>query len=156
EYGIADQVVMTGSVSDEELLGHYRAANAFVSLSEHEGFGMPLIEAMSLDLPVIAYDAGAIRDTMGDGGMLIPDKRPATILAQLQRLKRDGPWRRELIRRQRTHVLRYGRTRLEADLRTWLRNMGALSDADLAALPSRSDAADDPGEGQPSGRVHYV
>src|SRR5262249_36323593 len=43
-FELGDNVVMTGSIPDEELLGYYRAASAYVSLSEHEGFGIPLIE----------------------------------------------------------------------------------------------------------------
>jgi len=53
--GLGRYVKFTGRVTDQELFGWYRAANAYVSLSEHEGFGVPLVEAMALDLPVIAY-----------------------------------------------------------------------------------------------------
>src|SRR5207249_224671 len=52
--GIEHAVRITGLVSDAELFGWYRAASAYVSLSEHEGFGVPLIEAMAFDLPVVA------------------------------------------------------------------------------------------------------
>src|SRR6202035_1841193 len=57
---LADRVTLHGRVSDAELYGWYRAADVYVSLSEHEGFGVPLIEAMALDLPVLAYAAGGV------------------------------------------------------------------------------------------------
>lgn len=67
-------VTFAGAVSPEELVAYFRSASAFVSLSEHEGFGVPLLEAMRFDLPVIAYDAAAIGETVGDAGLLVKDR----------------------------------------------------------------------------------
>ena len=55
------EVVFTGHVDDDELLAYYAAADLFLCLSEHEGFCVPLLEAMVFGLPVVAYDAGAVR-----------------------------------------------------------------------------------------------
>src|SRR6202011_5891234 len=104
--GLDRQVKIPGQVTDEELFGWYRAANAYVSLSEHEGFGVPLIEAMAFDLPVIAYGSSGVPDTLGTSGIMISDKRPESILEQLLRLHEDRRFRREIIRGQRQHFSR--------------------------------------------------
>jgi len=72
--GLGGAVHFAGSVDDASLLAYYRAATAFVSLSEHEGFGVPLLEAMRFRLPVVAYDAGAIGETVGDAGVLLRER----------------------------------------------------------------------------------
>ena len=63
-----------GTVSHAALCAYYREADTFVSLSEHEGFGVPLLEAMKFDLPVVAYDAAAIGETVGDAGVLLHER----------------------------------------------------------------------------------
>jgi glycosyltransferase involved in cell wall biosynthesis len=74
-----DEVVFTGQVDDDELYAYYRLADVFLCLSEHEGFGVPLQEAMLFGLPVIAYDAGAVRETLRGGGLLLQDKTPELV-----------------------------------------------------------------------------
>ncbi len=66
-----DNIHFTGKVSDDDLYAYYRLADAFVSASEHEGFGVPLVEAMAFDVPVIAYAAASIPETLGTSGILI-------------------------------------------------------------------------------------
>jgi glycosyltransferase involved in cell wall biosynthesis len=69
ELGVSAAVTFAGSVSLAALVAYYRVATAFVSLSEHEGFGVPLLEAMRFEVPVVAYDAGAVAETLGDAGL---------------------------------------------------------------------------------------
>src|SRR5207244_1443386 len=108
-----------------ELFGWYRAANAYVSLSEHEGFGVPLVEAMAFDVPVIAYASSAVPDTLGDAGIALAAKDPATMLAALTRLHEDRRHRTQVIQSQRGRLLRFSRKRIEAELRRWLVGVGA-------------------------------
>src|SRR5207253_2665756 len=105
--GLDRHVKITGQVTDEELFGWYRAASAYVSLSDHEGFGVPLIEAMAFDLPVIAYASSAVSDTLGGAGITISDKAPARILEALNRLHEDRAFRGEVVRSQRKRLLRF-------------------------------------------------
>jgi glycosyltransferase involved in cell wall biosynthesis len=70
----ADRFVFTGAVPDEELAAYYRAADAYVSLSEHEGFCVPLLEAMAMDVPVLAYAAAAVPETLGGAGVSFSPK----------------------------------------------------------------------------------
>ena len=71
----AGNVTLTGLVADP--LAMYADADLFVSASEHEGFGMPLVEAMFAGLPVVAYDAGAVAETVGTGGLVHRGKEMA-------------------------------------------------------------------------------
>jgi glycosyltransferase involved in cell wall biosynthesis len=64
-------VHFTGSVSPAALAAYYHTASCFISLSEHEGFGVPLLEAMHFRVPVVAYDAAAIGETVRDAGLLL-------------------------------------------------------------------------------------
>src|SRR3984893_6872009 len=130
--GLGRQVRITGRVTDEELFGWYRAANAYVSLSEHEGFGVPLVEAMAFDLPVVAYSSSAVSDTLGDAGITISAKDPTRILEPLIRLHEDRSFRGEVIRSQRKRLLRFSRRRIETDFRRWLIGVGA-EDGDTEA-----------------------
>lgn len=71
---VTHAVTFTGSVSLRQLVAYYRGSSVFVSLSEHEGFGVPLLEAMYLRLPVVAHDAAAVAETVGDAALLLPRK----------------------------------------------------------------------------------
>jgi glycosyltransferase involved in cell wall biosynthesis len=87
--GLADAVELTGSVSDGELAAHYRAADVFVCVSEHEGFCVPLLEAMHHRLPIVAYAAAAVPETLADAGVLLPTKDPLTVAAAVHRVLAD-------------------------------------------------------------------
>ncbi|NMO13722.1 glycosyltransferase family 4 protein [Pyxidicoccus fallax] len=71
-----------GRLSHAELVAAYRSASVFVSMSEHEGFGVPLIEAMAAEVPVMAYAAAAVPETLGGAGVAFDQKRFA-FLAEL-------------------------------------------------------------------------
>ena len=75
---LQDAVTFTGSVSFPALLAYYRVASCFVSLSEHEGFGVPLLESMRFRVPIVAFDAGAVGETLDRAGVLISEKDLAT------------------------------------------------------------------------------
>ena len=79
ELGLADAVQLTGVVSDAELHGWYRQANLYVSLSHHEGFGVPLVEALAHSVPVLAWPAGAVPYTLGGAGTLLTSRAPDAV-----------------------------------------------------------------------------
>ena len=85
-----DAVTFVGSVSDAELAAHYRAAAVYVSLSDHEGFCVPLLEAMHNDLPVVAYASSAVPETLGAGGICLSTKEPARVAAAVHRVLSDA------------------------------------------------------------------
>lgn len=80
--GLNDCVFLPGSVPDSQLAAYYRTASLFWSMSEHEGFCVPLIEAMWFDLPVLAYRSSAVPETVGHAAMLFPEKNSLTKMAE--------------------------------------------------------------------------
>jgi glycosyltransferase involved in cell wall biosynthesis len=119
ELGV-QEVVFPGHVDDDELYAYYRLADVFLCLSEHEGFCVPLQEAMHFHLPVIAYDAGAVRDTLHGGGLLLQDRRPELVAELLDRVTRGGPLRRAVLESQARAVAGIRATDFGALLRTRL------------------------------------
>ncbi|WP_419926511.1 glycosyltransferase [Candidatus Poriferisocius sp.] len=87
---VHDRVVFAGKVSNQGLLHWYQTSDVFACASEHEGFGVPLVEAMASGLPVVAYDAAAVAETVGDSGIVLKDKRPLTMALALHRVLGDG------------------------------------------------------------------
>lgn len=92
-----DSKVFVGAVTSPVLAAYYGAADIFCCLSQHEGFGVPLIEAMSTGTPVVALDAAAVGETIGDGGILIPSSEPRLVAEILKRISGDPALRLELI-----------------------------------------------------------
>jgi glycosyltransferase involved in cell wall biosynthesis len=98
------RLVMLGKVSDHQLRSAFLGAGVFVSLSEHEGFGVPILEAMAARLPVVGYAAAAIPETMGGAGILLRTKDPEVVAATVQALKSDPELQARLVARQDVRV----------------------------------------------------
>ncbi len=94
--GVQGQVVFAGKVSDKDLLQWYQLSDVLACASEHEGFGVPLVEAMANGLPVVAYDAAAVAETVNGAGIVLSDKRPATMATALDRVLDDEQLRNGL------------------------------------------------------------
>jgi glycosyltransferase involved in cell wall biosynthesis len=97
ELGLTDHVEFALSVSHTELLAYYAGADVFVCLSDHEGFCVPLVEAMELSVPVVAFASSAVPETLAGGGLLLPDKTPAVVAGAVQRVLADTPLRQGLV-----------------------------------------------------------
>jgi len=97
--GLTKAVVFTGAVSDEALKAYYLVADAFVTVSEHEGFCVPLVEAMSMKLPITAYASTAIPETVGDAGIVWTERNPMLIAGSIDLFVRDRSVRDALGRR---------------------------------------------------------
>ncbi|MDQ1439342.1 MAG: hypothetical protein QOK43_2971 [Acidimicrobiaceae bacterium] len=95
--GLEGAVTLTGNIGQQALAAHFQAADVFVCLSEHEGFCVPLLEAMHNRLPVVAYDATAVPETLGDGGLLLTDKSPVNVAAVVHRVVSDASVRDALV-----------------------------------------------------------
>lgn len=96
ELGMATAVRLTGKVSQAELVDYYRVADLYVSMSEHEGFGKPLIESMLLGLPVLAYASTSIPETMGGAGILFQQKAFEPLAELVDILLKDVAWQQRL------------------------------------------------------------
>jgi glycosyltransferase involved in cell wall biosynthesis len=94
------RILFTGVVSDGALSTLFRRAELFVTTSAHEGLGLPPIEAMSFGLPVITTGAGALADTVGDGGIVLPaDAGPVTLAEAMVAVLDEPQLRCDLVRR---------------------------------------------------------
>ncbi|MGH9062714.1 MAG: glycosyltransferase family 4 protein [Acidimicrobiales bacterium] len=96
ELGLDGAVDLAGSVSDGALAAHYRNADAFVCASSHEGFCVPLLEAMHHGLPIVAYGAAAVPETVGGAGLVVGSRAPTVLAAAVHRALTDGGLRRAM------------------------------------------------------------
>jgi glycosyltransferase involved in cell wall biosynthesis len=113
---LPDRFWFTGPVPDEDLAAFYRWADVYVSLSEHEGFCVPLVEAMASDVPVLAYAAGAVGETLGGAGVLFAPKDLEFAAEMLGMLVYDRPVRDRVLEGQRRRVADFAPARIQARL----------------------------------------
>jgi glycosyltransferase involved in cell wall biosynthesis len=113
---LPDRFWFTGPVADADLGAFYRWADAYVSLSEHEGFCVPLVEAMAADVPVLAYAAGAVPETLGGAGLLFAPKDLEMAAEMLGMLVYDRPVRERVLEGQRNRVRDFSPERIDAAL----------------------------------------
>jgi glycosyltransferase involved in cell wall biosynthesis len=111
-----DRFLFTGPIPDEELAVYYRHAAVYVSLSEHEGFCVPLLEAMAANVPVLAYAAAAVPDTLGGAGVQFAPKDLEYAAELLGILAFDDGVRAGVIAGQRRRLADFGDDRIERDL----------------------------------------
>lgn len=102
-------VHFSGHIDFAELLAFYQAAHIFLSMSEHEGFGVPLLEAFYMNIPVIAYAAGAVEETMNGGGVILRHKDVLRTAALIDRIQRDQALRKTIIDGQLKALQEYSR-----------------------------------------------
>jgi len=113
-------VVFSGHTTHAELLAYYRLASVYLCLSEHEGFCLPLMEAMHFGVPVMAYAAAAVPDTMGDAGILIKEKNYPAI-AEMAAFVCDNPeLRRKISEGQSRRLANFQNFPLEKTLKNLL------------------------------------
>jgi len=96
EMGLADAVSFAGHASDATVVSAYATADVLVVTSEHEGFCVPVVEAMTAGLPVVAFDQGAVPEVVGGAGVLVSDKDPYALAAAIADLLADAPRRAAL------------------------------------------------------------
>jgi glycosyltransferase involved in cell wall biosynthesis len=99
--GVKGSVVFVDSVTDAELKALYQCCSALVLASEHEGFCVPLVEAMALQVPIVAYGAAAVPHTIGDAGLVWDEPDPFLLAQSVDAVVRDSVLRRRLTERGR-------------------------------------------------------
>jgi glycosyltransferase involved in cell wall biosynthesis len=113
---LPDRFWFTGPVPDEDLAAFYRWADVYVSLSEHEGFCVPLVEAMAADVPVLAYAAGAVPETLGGAGVLFAPKDLEFAAEMMGTLVYDRPVRAGVLEGQRRRLADFAPAQIERRL----------------------------------------
>lgn len=113
---LVEDVVFTGHVKFDEILAYYKIADLFLCMSEHEGFCVPLAEAMYFDVPIVAYDSSAIAETLGEGGYLLKNKNPLEAAGVINYILENNDVRDEIINRQRDRLEDFDEKHIEASL----------------------------------------
>jgi glycosyltransferase involved in cell wall biosynthesis len=117
DYRLLDErFVFTGQVPNEELAAYYQHAAVYISLSEHEGFCAPLLEAMAADVPVLAYAAAAVPETLGGAGVQFAPKDLEYAAELLGALAFDDGLRAKVIAGQRRRLADFGDDRITRQL----------------------------------------
>jgi glycosyltransferase involved in cell wall biosynthesis len=96
EMGLHDAVHFAGGLSDAELIATMAQSDVFVLTSRHEGFGVPVVEAMTLGLPVVASRAGALPEVVGDAGLLVDATDPYAVAEAVATVRSDAGRRASL------------------------------------------------------------
>ena len=89
ELGLTDAVFFPGSITAAELEAYFQAADVYVCASDHEGFCVPIAEAMGHGVPIVAYGVTAVPETVGGGGLLLDDKSAIPFAAAVARVVSD-------------------------------------------------------------------
>lgn len=97
-------VKLTGAISDQDLESYYKTTDVFVCLSQHEGFCVPLIEAMKHQIPIVSLDSSAIGETLLDGGLLLKNSDPFVVASAVDRVTTDINLKSSLIKAGQTRA----------------------------------------------------
>jgi L-malate glycosyltransferase len=111
-----ERFIFTGPVPDQELAVYYQRAAVYISMSEHEGFCVPLLEAMAADVPIMAYAAAAVPDTLGRAGVQLETKDLEYAAELLGSLAFDDDLRAKVIAGQRRRLADFGDARIVREL----------------------------------------
>lgn len=107
DLGLAGRVIFTGQIPFRQILAYYRLADVFLCLSEHEGFCVPLAEAMHFGKPIIALKKCAVPETLGEAGLLLEDASPEIAAAAIDRVMKDEALRAEFARGRKKQLERF-------------------------------------------------
>jgi glycosyltransferase involved in cell wall biosynthesis len=114
---LRERFIFTGPVPVEDLATYYRRSAVYVSLSEHEGFCAPLVEAMAMDLPILAYAATAVPETLGGAGIQFAPKDLEQAAELMGALAFDDELRTSVIAGQRRRLADFTEARLVREVR---------------------------------------
>lgn len=114
--GVGQDVIFIGSCSFSSILAYYKMADIFLCMSDHEGFCVPLVEAMKFGVPIVAKDTSAIAGTLGGSGVLLPDASPAAAAQAMWKIKSDENYRNALIEGEKKRLSDFAYDRVKAQL----------------------------------------
>lgn len=117
---ISNQVRFLDAVSDPVKKAFLQHANAYLCLSEHEGFCVPLIEAAVNGVPVVAYDSSNIKHTLNNSGIILQDKSPEKVAACLSLLNKDQQMKKTIVVEQYKSLEKYKEETLLSQLKIFL------------------------------------
>ena len=102
-----NNIIFTGKIADEDVYTFYKFSSAFICMSEHEGFCIPILEAQYFGLPVIAYNSSAVPFTMGEAGILLYKKDSKLAAKLLYEIVENKPLKNSIIDAQYSNIAQY-------------------------------------------------
>lgn len=117
----AQNVSFSGHVPFSKILSYYHSADLFLCMSEHEGFCIPLLEAMYFDIPVVAYNKAAVGETIGGCGVLVDEKNYDQIADSINKVLTDEEYRESIVEKQRQRIDDFAYEKSEQKFLTYLR-----------------------------------
>ncbi len=138
--GLSD-VIWTGLVPQAALLAYFKIADALLFPSEHEGFGVPLVEAMRMDVPIVACDSGAVEEVLGGAGVLFHNREWPVMAEAVALIVSDHSARDAVLCAQRERREFFSRAMAERRWQDFLRSLTERpAPARSASPPTRSAA----------------
>ncbi|WP_061218837.1 glycosyltransferase family 4 protein [Leptospira weilii] len=122
-YDLRKNILITGFLSDIELKNLYQEADAFVSMSEHEGFCVPLIEAMIHRIPILAYSGGAVPETLNGAGILFKEKKFPDLAILLNKILTDISFKNRILTNQDLRLEEFKKTDFRSVLGTTIETL---------------------------------
>ena len=116
-------VVFTGHVSASQLVAYYTRASVYLSMSEHEGFGVPFLESMYFGVPIVAYKTAAVPETLGGCGLLVKHKEYAAVAELIGLLAKDRTLWGRVVERQRERLRDFTPDQVERRLQALMRDL---------------------------------
>ena len=124
--GEEENVIFSGHLKFSGILAYYHLADLFLCMSEHEGFCVPLVEAMYFDLPIVVYRSTAVPDTLGRGGLLLEEKDPELAAAAIHRILQDEDLRQNLREGQKEKLAEFSYEAVKARWMNCIEKMKAI------------------------------
>jgi len=113
-------VYFTGHINLDELISYYKIGDVFLTMSEHEGFCVPLLESMYFGVPILAYKSTAIPETLGGAGILVNDKNYIEIAELINLLVEDKVLRDKIVKKQSERLEFFSRERIAGILKNYI------------------------------------
>lgn len=114
--------IFTGHISFPEILAYYKIADVFLCMSEHEGFCIPLVEAMYFQIPIIAYKSTGVIDTLGAGGILLEKKEPVVTAEMIHKIVTSKELKETILENQKRQIKRFSTETVEKKFMSFLEN----------------------------------
>ena len=122
--GLENDVVFPGHIKFEEILAFYKVADLFLRMSEHEGFCVPLVESMFFEVPILAYNSSAIKDTLGNSGVIVNKKDYFLISELINYILSDENVKKEIIKNQNKRLEDFQLEKVEKQLLGFIKRIG--------------------------------
>ena len=124
ELELENDVVFPGHIKFEEILAFYKVADLFLCMSEHEGFCVPLVESMFFEVPILTYNSSAIKNTLGNSGIIV-NKKDYFLIAELMNfVLSDKNVKKEIINNQNKRLEDFQLEKVEKQLLEFIRRIG--------------------------------